>query len=66
MGVRLVLRGLSGAHRPVPRGHSEEITVDGETDPVVAKLGVRVSNTKSRQDMLTQEQRAALAELGVY
>ncbi|WP_412794478.1 Helicase associated domain protein, partial [Streptomyces sp. MS06] len=27
-----------GPHRPVPRGHSEEITVDGETEPVLVKL----------------------------
>jgi hypothetical protein len=51
--------------RPVPRGHAEEIAVDGETEPVVIKLGVWVSNTKSRRDKLTTEQRTALAELGV-
>ncbi|MFD9217790.1 Helicase associated domain protein [Streptomyces sp. NPDC059544] len=54
-----------GAHRPVPRGHSEQITVDGEAAPVTVKLGVWVSNTKSRRDKLTQEQRDALRELGV-
>ncbi len=54
-----------GADRPVPRGHSEEIAVDGETEPVVVKLGVWVSNTNSRRDKLTQEQLDALAELGV-
>ncbi|MGW1902642.1 Helicase associated domain protein [Streptomyces hirsutus] len=54
-----------GAHRPVPRGHAEEIAVDGETGPVVVKLGVWVSNTKSRRDKLTQEQREALRKLGV-
>jgi superfamily II DNA or RNA helicase len=54
-----------GAHRPVPRGHAEEITVDGEPEPVLVKLGVWVSNTKQRRDKLTQEQCAALAELGV-
>lgn len=54
-----------GAHRPVPRGHSEEITYDGEAEPVIVKLGVWVSNTKSRRDKLTHEQRAALAELGL-
>jgi hypothetical protein len=53
-----------GAHRPVPRGASEQITVD-ETEPVVVKLGVWVSNTKSRRDKLTAEQLAALRELGV-
>ncbi|MFE9927242.1 Helicase associated domain protein [Streptomyces sp. NPDC005774] len=54
-----------GAHRPVPRGHAEETAIDGETEPVVVKLGVWVSNTKQRRDKLTQEQRAALRELGV-
>ncbi|MDX3697601.1 Helicase associated domain protein [Streptomyces europaeiscabiei] len=54
-----------GAHRPVPRGHAEEITVDGDTKPVVVKLGVWVSNTKSRRDKLAQEQLDALRELGV-
>ncbi|KAF2774603.1 helicase [Streptomyces sp. OM5714] len=51
-----------GADRPVPRGHSEEITVDGE--PVTVKLGVWISNTKSRRDRLDADQLAALAELG--
>lgn len=54
-----------GAHRPVPRAHSEEITVEGETAPIIVKLGVWVSNTKSRRDKLTADQLAALAELGV-
>ncbi|MFJ3310356.1 Helicase associated domain protein [Streptomyces sp. NPDC086549] len=52
-----------GAHRPVPRGHSEQIAVDGE--PVIVKLGVWVSNTRARRDKLTHEQQAALAALGV-
>ncbi|MBL3671544.1 helicase associated domain-containing protein [Streptomyces sp. M2CJ-2] len=67
------LRGLAAltqwvereGQRPVPRGHSEQITVDGETEPVTVKLGVWISNTKSRRDKLTQEQRTALAELGI-
>ncbi|MER5466512.1 Helicase associated domain protein [Streptomyces sp. NPDC002668] len=54
-----------GAHRPVPRGHSEQIAVDGATEPVVLKLGVWVSNTKSRRDGLAQEQLDALRKLGV-
>ncbi|MEU1050713.1 Helicase associated domain protein [Streptomyces sp. NPDC005897] len=54
-----------GADRPVPRGHSEEIAVDGEAEPVTVKLGVWVSNTKSRRDKLAQDQLAALRELGV-
>ncbi|MCX4482010.1 Helicase associated domain protein [Streptomyces cellulosae] len=54
-----------GAHRPVPRSHSEEIVVDGEAEPVVVRLGVWVSNTKSRRDRLAQEQLDALRELGM-
>ncbi|MFD6231629.1 Helicase associated domain protein [Streptomyces sp. NPDC060232] len=54
-----------GTHRPVPRGHAEEIAVDGETEPVIVKLGVWVSNIKSRRDKLTQEQLNALRKLGV-
>lgn len=61
-----------GAHRPVPRGHSETITVDnakttvdGTAEAVVVKLGVWITNTKTRRDKLTPEQRTILAELGV-
>ncbi|KUM67260.1 helicase [Streptomyces curacoi] len=54
-----------GTHRPVPRGHSEEITVDGEAEPVTVKLGVWVSNTKSRRGRLAQDQRDALRKLGM-
>ncbi|MBT2369821.1 Helicase associated domain protein [Streptomyces sp. ISL-10] len=54
-----------GAGRPVPRGHAEEIAVDGETEPVIVKLGVWVTNARARRDKLTQDQRGALAELGV-
>ncbi|MFC8295246.1 Helicase associated domain protein [Streptomyces sp. NPDC057242] len=54
-----------GADRPVPRGHSEEIAVEGGTEPVTVRLGVWVSNTKSRRDRLDQEQRDALRKLGV-
>ncbi|WP_079102902.1 DEAD/DEAH box helicase [Streptomyces sp. TP-A0356] len=54
-----------GAHRPVPRGHSEEIAVHGETEPVTVKLGVWVSNTKTRRDKLSAEQLNALQELGM-
>lgn len=54
-----------GAHRPVPRSHSEEIAVDGETEPVAVKLGVWVSNTKSRRDKLAQDQLAVLRKLGI-
>ncbi len=54
-----------GAHRPVPRGHAEEIAVDGETEPVLVKLGVWISNTKTRRGKLIPNQRAALTHLGV-
>ncbi|MGW1520721.1 Helicase associated domain protein [Streptomyces sp. NPDC002287] len=54
-----------GAHRPVPRAHGEEITVEGEAEPVTVKLGVWVSNTKSRRDKLNADQLAALAKLGI-
>jgi len=54
-----------GAHRPVPRTHGEEVAVEGEAEPVIVKLGVWVTNTKSRRDKLTQEQLAALAKLGI-
>ncbi|MFE1546550.1 Helicase associated domain protein [Streptomyces sp. NPDC058718] len=54
-----------GADRPVPRGHGEPITVDGETEPVTVKLGVWVSNTKTRRDKLTTDQLDALAKLGI-
>ncbi|MGW3660346.1 Helicase associated domain protein, partial [Streptomyces sp. NPDC005151] len=39
--------------------------VDDETEPMVVKLGVWVSNTRARRDKLTQEQLEALRELGV-
>ncbi|MFD7541818.1 Helicase associated domain protein [Streptomyces sp. NPDC059819] len=51
--------------RLVPRGHSEEIAVEGEAEPVVVKLGVWISNTKQRRDKLTQEQCDALRKLGI-
>ncbi|MBT2429800.1 Helicase associated domain protein [Streptomyces sp. ISL-112] len=54
-----------GADRPVPRGHSEQIAVDGETEPVTVKLGVWISNTRARRDKLTQDQLDALRKLGV-
>ncbi|OEJ21974.1 hypothetical protein AR457_39320 [Streptomyces agglomeratus] len=54
-----------GVDRPVPRGAVVEIAVDGEAAPVIVKLGVWVSNTKTRRDKLTQEQLDALRKLGV-
>ncbi|CAM5456290.1 hypothetical protein STENM327S_08137 [Streptomyces tendae] len=38
--------------RPVPRGAVVEVAVDGEAEPVPVKLGVWLSNTKSRRDKL--------------
>ncbi|MFE6225811.1 Helicase associated domain protein [Streptomyces sp. NPDC057854] len=55
--------------RSVPRGAvvevEVEVEVDSEAEPVPVKLGVWLSNTKSRRDKLTPEQRAALAGLGM-
>ncbi|MCM3812878.1 Helicase associated domain protein [Streptomyces sp. DR7-3] len=52
-------------HHRIPRSHIEEITVNRHNTPVSVRLGVFMSNTKSRRDKLTTAQRAALAELGV-
>ncbi|MFD7163702.1 DEAD/DEAH box helicase [Streptomyces violascens] len=49
--------------RAVPRGHVEPVTIGGQEQAV--KLGIWMSNTKSRRDKLTAVQRAMLAELGV-
>lgn len=54
-----------GAERAVPRGHGEPIAVDCEAEPVIVKLGVRISNTRARREKLTADQLAALAKLGV-
>ncbi|WP_240676835.1 helicase [Streptomyces sp. B27] len=54
-----------GADRPVPRGAVVEVTVDGESAPVPVKLGVWISNTKSRKDRLDPDQLTALAKLGM-
>ncbi|MFD4237155.1 Helicase associated domain protein [Streptomyces sp. NPDC058542] len=54
-----------GVDRPVPRGAVVEIAVDGEAEPVPVKLGVWISNTKSRKDRLDPNQLAALAKLGM-
>ncbi|MFE2393514.1 Helicase associated domain protein [Streptomyces althioticus] len=52
-----------GTHKAVPRGHVETVVVDGQEHQ--HKLGVWISNTKTRRDKLTHDQRTALAELGV-
>ncbi|MGA5198715.1 Helicase associated domain protein [Streptomyces exfoliatus] len=51
--------------RPIPRGAVVEIAVDGETEPVPVRLGVWISNTKSRRDRLDSDQLAPLAKLGM-
>ncbi|MFE6962107.1 helicase associated domain-containing protein [Streptomyces sp. NPDC057696] len=51
-------------HHRVPRAHAEEVAVQGEAAPVAVKLGVWITNTKTRRDKLTPQQLAALAELG--
>ncbi|MFB8016900.1 helicase associated domain-containing protein, partial [Streptomyces rochei] len=51
--------------RPVPRGAVVEVAVDGEAEPVLVKLGVWISNTKSRKDRLDTDQLATLAKLGM-
>ncbi|MFD6045850.1 Helicase associated domain protein [Streptomyces koyangensis] len=51
--------------RSVPRGAVVEVAVDGEAEPVPVKLGVWLSNTRSRRDKLTGAQRGALAALGM-
>jgi superfamily II DNA or RNA helicase len=60
-------RGLAGlaqyiareARTVVPRGHSEELP-----DGTSVRLGIWLSNQKTRRDRLTEHQLAALAELG--
>ncbi|MFF9364521.1 DEAD/DEAH box helicase [Streptomyces griseoluteus] len=52
-----------GTHTAVPRGHVETVVIDGQEHQ--HKLGVWISNTKTRRDKLTHDQRAALAELGI-
>uniref|UniRef100_UPI000FCB091F helicase associated domain-containing protein n=1 Tax=Actinacidiphila soli TaxID=2487275 RepID=UPI000FCB091F len=47
----------------VGRSHTEQVVIDDQEHAV--KLGVWVSNTKSRRDRLTEPQRTALAELGI-
>ncbi|MFH9015310.1 Helicase associated domain protein [Streptomyces sp. NPDC017943] len=52
-----------GAQKAVPRGHIERVVIDGQEHH--HKLGVWISNTKTRRDKLTHDQRTALAALGV-
>lgn len=50
-------------HLKVPRGHTETITVGSQEHSV--RLGVFLSNTKSRRAKLTPDRLAALAGLGL-
>ncbi|OAH15977.1 DEAD/DEAH box helicase [Streptomyces jeddahensis] len=52
-----------GIQKAVPRGHVERVVIDGQEHD--HKLGVWISNTKTRRDKLTHDQRTALAELGI-
>ncbi|MGW2415970.1 Helicase associated domain protein [Streptomyces tubercidicus] len=52
-------------HVKVPRAHTEEITVEGRAEPVSVKLGVFLSNTKSRRGKLTGDALQQLADLGL-
>ncbi|MFC5664988.1 helicase associated domain-containing protein [Kitasatospora misakiensis] len=48
----------------VPRSHVEEVP-DGDGGTVAVKLGVWISNTKTRRAKLTEVQLERLAELGL-
>ncbi|MFD7705373.1 Helicase associated domain protein [Streptomyces caelestis] len=52
-----------GVQKVVPRGHVERVVIDGQEHH--HKLGVWLTNTKTRRDRLTRDQRTALAELGI-
>ncbi|MGW2588256.1 helicase associated domain-containing protein [Streptomyces virginiae] len=47
----------------VPRGHVEAVDIGGEEHAV--KLGIWLTNTKSRRPKLDQAQLATLADLGI-
>ncbi|WP_030548900.1 DEAD/DEAH box helicase [Streptomyces albus] len=52
-----------GVQKAVPRGHVERVVIDGQEHH--HKLGVWLTNTKTRRDKLTPEQLDALRELGI-
>ncbi|MFE5869543.1 helicase associated domain-containing protein [Streptomyces roseifaciens] len=56
-------RERTGSVGSISRSHVERIVVDGQEHPV--RLGVFLSNTKTRRAGLTTEKRKALAELGL-
>ncbi|MET9563763.1 MULTISPECIES: hypothetical protein [Streptomyces] len=47
----------------VPRGHTEQIVVDGQEHPV--ELGAWIMNQKGRRPKLTSDTLATLADLGL-
>ncbi|MFF4427130.1 hypothetical protein ACFY04_41400 [Streptomyces sp. NPDC001549] len=51
------------AHQPIPRTHGEQITIDGEAEPVVVKLGVWVSKPPATNSPPTSP--PSLAKLGI-
>ncbi|WP_406510595.1 helicase associated domain-containing protein [Streptomyces sp. NBC_00212] len=55
--------GREGSGSPVPRSHVEPVVVQSEHHEV--KLGIWISNTKTRRTKLSAVQRAMLTELGV-
>lgn len=66
-GLATLAQWVEREGRPpaLPRGHNEQIAVNGETEPVVVKLGVWTSNTRTRRDKLIQEQLNPLREPGM-
>ncbi|AJC61945.1 helicase associated domain-containing protein [Streptomyces sp. 769] len=52
-------------HAKVPRKHEENLHPAGGGDPVMVRLGVWLSNTKSRRTKLTSEQVTTLAGPGL-
>lgn len=49
----------------MPHGHDERVTVDGETEPVVVKLGVWNSSTAQGRNRLTPNSRPHYRQLGI-
>lgn len=49
----------------VPRGHTEVLVEADSGTEVAVRLGVWVSNQKSRRDRLSEQQLSCLAEIGV-
>ncbi|MFJ2150985.1 helicase associated domain-containing protein [Streptomyces microflavus] len=54
-----------GGDRPVPRSAVIEVKAAGASELVPVRLGVWLSNTRTRRDRLTADQLDALAKLGM-